>query len=181
LREDGAKTPNIVESFGMQDMSDNWPPAGYIGDVGSFMTFSNRLVDSYQRLTGSPLLPAGIEHADRARWMYQEAPFCVLAHSNAADPHFTYANKSAQICFEYSWEEFMALPSRLSAAPPDRETRQRLFDLIAREGFLTGYRGLRVARSGRQFWIEDGVVWRMVDSDGTVQGEAATFPRWQNV
>ena len=113
--------------------------------------------------------------------MYREAPFCVLAHSNAADPHFTYANRAAQTCFEYSWEAFMALPSRFSAAAPDREARQRLFDLLAQKDFLTGYRGLRVARSGRQFWIEDGIVWRIIDSDGTVQGEAATFPRWQNV
>ena len=112
----------------------DWLPAGYVGDVGDFVTFSNRLMDSYQRLTCSSLLPAGIAHADRARWMYEEAPFCVLAHSNAADPHFTYANKAAQTCFEYSWAEFMALPSRLSAAAPDRETRQRLFDLIAGEG-----------------------------------------------
>jgi MEKHLA domain len=164
-----------------QTADDDWLPAGYTGDSGDFVAFSNRLVDSYQRLTGSSLLPSCIARADQARWMYREAPFCILAHSIAADPHFTYANRAAQTCFEYSWEEFMTLPSRLSAAAPDRETRQRLFDRIAREGFVTGYRGLRVARSGRQCWIEDGVVWRVVDGDGTVQGEAATFPQWQNV
>lgn len=159
----------------------DWLPAGYVGDLGSFVTFSNRIMESYQHFTRSSLLPDGLAPAGRARWMYEQAPFCVLAHSTAADPHFTYANKAAQACFEYSWAEFMALPSRLSAAAPDREMRQRLFDLIAREGFATGYRGLRITRSGRQFWIEDGVVWRTIDSTGAVQGEAATFPRWQYV
>jgi hypothetical protein len=30
------------------------------------------------------------------RWLYEEAPYCVLAHNTDPDPVFVYANKTAQ-------------------------------------------------------------------------------------
>ena len=97
------------------------------------------------------------------------------------DPKFIYANKAAQACFEYSYEEFLALPSRLSAEPTDWVERQTLLDKVARDGFLSGYRGLRVAKSGRRFIIEDGVVWELIDGKGLRHGQAATFRSWRNL
>ena len=132
------------------------------------------ILDSHERLVGTCLAPAGV------RWLYETAPFCVVAHDTAADPRFVYANRAAQRCFEYSWEEFTALPSRLSAGPADRAERQALLDQVARTGWASGYRGLRVAKSGRRFWIEDGTVWQLVDAAGVVRGQAATFPRWRD-
>jgi PAS domain-containing protein len=85
----------------------------------------------------------------------------VLAHNTDPDPRFIYANKAAQACFEYGWDEIVSLPSRLSAEPVDREDRQKLLDEVARHGFATGYSGLRIAKSGRRFFIEDGVVWQL--------------------
>ena len=123
-------------------------------------------------------MPASVEAAG---WLYEAAPFCVLAHDTAADPVFTYANRAAQRCFEYSWAEFTALPSRLSAEAPDRDARQHLLDQVSRQGYASGYRGVRVARSGRRFWIEDGTVWQLIDAAGVVHGQAATFPRWRDV
>lgn len=134
--------------------------------------FYTLLSGSYQRLVGKPLGPAAMEPRDGAVWLQDHAPFCVLAHENGADPRFVYANRAAQNCFEYSWEEFTALPSRLSADTPEREERQRLLDAVTRDGFATGYRGLRVARSGRRFWIEDGTVWQLLDETGAVRGQA---------
>jgi hypothetical protein len=37
---------------------------------------------------------------------------------------------------------------------------------------------LRIAKSGRSFRIEDGVVWQLIDS--AVHGQAATFAKWRN-
>ena len=51
---------------------------------------------------------------------------------------------------------------------------------VARHGFATGYSGLRIAKSGRRFWIEDGVVWQLIDGDGAVRGQAATFAKWRD-
>jgi MEKHLA domain len=78
------------------------------------------------------------------------------------------------------WDEIVSLPSRLSAEPVDREERQKLLDDVARQGFATGYSGLRIAKSGRRFWIEDGVVWQLIDEDSAVRGQAATFAKWRD-
>ena len=152
------------------------PPA----DPTTDPTLPRLILGSYERLIGVSLVPANVGRGEAVRWLYEAAPFCVLAHDTAADPVFTYANQAAQRCFEYSWAEFLALPSRLSAEAPDRAERQRLFDQVSRRRFASGYRGLRVARSGRRFWIEDGTVWQLIDADGAVQGEAAVFPRWRD-
>ena len=140
-------------------------------------SFFALLTGSYARLVGRPLVPEGKD----VRWLYGVAPFAVLAHSADADPKFIYANKAAQDRFEYSWEEFMSLPSRRSAEAPDRAERQRLLDEVRRNGFMTGYRGVRIAKSGRRFIIEDGIVWELIDKDGTRRGQAATFSSWRNI
>jgi PAS domain S-box-containing protein len=141
--------------------------------------FFDLLLESYRRSVGTspPFLEAGEPHS--ALWLYRDARHCVVAHNTDPDPRFIYANRAAQACFGYDWEEFTALPSRLSAEAPDREERQRLLDAVARKGFATGYRGLRIAKSGRRFWIEDGVVWQLVDRHGVLRGQAATFTRWR--
>lgn len=131
---------------------------------------------SFARHVGRPLLPEGRD----AAWLYAQAPFAVLAHDAGADPRFVYANRTAQACFEYDWAGIVGLPSRLSAEAPERAARQALLDAVARDGFAQGYRGLRVARSGRRFWIEDGVVWRLDDANGRTIGQAALFPRWRD-
>ena len=146
-------------------------------DLSTDPGFFELLTDSYARLVGALLVPP----AKDAGWLYRDAPFVVLAHGTDQDPKFIYANKAAQKCFEYSCEEFMSLPSRLSAEAPDRAERQSLLEEVVRHGFLSGYRGLRVAKSGRRFIIEDGVVWELVDRDGTRHGQAATFLSWRNV
>jgi PAS domain-containing protein len=142
--------------------------------------FFDLLVSSYRRTVGCE--PAFFEPGQRhsAEWLYEDASHCVLAHNTDPDPRFIYANKAAQAAFEYDWEEITSLPSRLSAEPIDREERQRLLDEVARHGFATGYSGLRIAKSGRRFRIEDGVVWQIIDRDGAVRGQAATFARWRD-
>ena len=146
-------------------------------DLSTDPGFFALLTESYARLVGAPLVPPGKD----ADWLYREAPFVVVAHGTNQDPKFIYANKAAQKCFEYSWEEFMSLPSRLSAEAPDRAERQALLQEVARNGFLSGYQGLRVAKSGRRFIIEDGVVWELLDRDGMRHGQAATFLSWRDV
>ncbi len=139
--------------------------------------FFDLLATSHARLVGKPLVPEG----RGAGWLYHHAPFAVLAHDTAADPVFTYANKTAQARFGYAWDTFVALPSRLSAEAPDRAERQRLLDAVARDGFIADYRGIRVARSGRRFLIEQATVWQLVDAAGTWHGQAATFSSWTDL
>jgi PAS domain-containing protein len=135
------------------------------------------LTDSYARLLGKPLVPA----VKDAVWLYRDAPFVVLAHGTEADPNFIYANQAAQSCFGYSWDEFLTLQSRLSAEAPDQAARQKLLDQVERNGFMTGYSGVRVAKSGHRFIIEDGIVWELIDASGMRHGQAATFRSWRHL
>jgi MEKHLA domain len=143
-------------------------------------TFFDLLASSYSRLVGAPLVAPVQDRRNAARWLYEEAPYCVLAHNTDPDPIFIYGNKKAQSCFEYTWEELTSLRSRLSAEEDDREERQRLLDLVKRHGFATGYRGLRVAKSGRRFWIENVTVWQLVDRYGVLHGQGAIYPQWRD-
>ena len=139
--------------------------------------FFDLLTSSYARAVGKPLITAEQD----AAWLYNDAPFAVLAHNTDADPVFVYANKTAQACFEYGWDQFITLPSRLSAEAPNRDERQKLLDAVARDGFISDYRGMRIAKSGRRFWIEGGTVWELVDADGKRRGQAAMFTSWTDV
>jgi PAS domain-containing protein len=137
--------------------------------------FFDLLTGSYARLLSKPLAAAS------ASWLYRHAPFVVLAHNTDADPRFIYANRAAQACFGYDWDEFMTLPSRLSAEEGLREKRQAALATVARDGFIAGYSGIRIAKSGRRFRISDAVIWQLIDEDGVLRGQAAAFADWDDV
>jgi hypothetical protein len=140
--------------------------------------FAELLTGSFERVVGSALLPPGVAGTDGARWLYADAPFVLLAHDTSADPLFVYANRTAQACFEYGWDEFVGMPSRLSAEAPNREERRRFMEGVLRRGYVDDYRGLRIAKSGRRFWIDDATVWNLVDAGGALHGQAALVRRW---
>lgn len=146
-------------------------------DIAKDPYFFALLTGSYARLVGTPLVAQGSDPA----WLYHEAPFAVVAHNTEADPRFIYANETAQACFEYSWNEFVQLRSRLSAEPPNRMERQRQLEAVASRGFVSGYSALRISKSGRAFRIEDGVIWQLMDEEGISHGQAAVFRSWRDV
>jgi hypothetical protein len=154
-------------------------------DLALDPVFYRLLSGSYARLVGTKLISDEIartgDAAAQARWLYWQAPFCVLAHDAGTDPVFVYANRSAQSCFEYDWDEITRLPSRLSAEAPNRAERQRLLDAVTRAGFICNYQGIRIAKSGRRFLIENATVWQLIDETGTLHGQAAIFRDWRDV
>ena len=139
------------------------------------------LPGSFSRLLGESLICLEQDNQQAARWLYEEAPYCVLAHNTDPDPIFIYGNKAAQTTFEYQWEELTSLHSRLTAEEQDREERQGLLDLVKRDGFATGYRGLRIAKSGRRLWIENVTVWQLIDRGGVLHGQGAVYRQWRDV
>lgn len=145
-------------------------------DLRSDLSFANLLCESYRRLTGKQLVPSGIPAGELASWLYSRAPFAVLAHNTESDPIFIYGNKAAQRLFEYAWTELVALPSRLSAEAPERGERQRFLEQVAQHGFIDGYSGVRITKSGKRFRIENATVWQLIDADGRCHGQAAMLP-----
>jgi hypothetical protein len=135
---------------------------------------------NYERLTGKSFGPGNLTGADFAGAIYQ-APYVVVSHGIEPDPIFNYANLAAQRLFELSWAEFCQLPSRLSAETPNQGDRQQLLDAVTHQGFMAGYEGIRIAKSGRRFWIKDVTVWNLTDDQGIFRGQAAIYSRWQDL
>jgi MEKHLA domain-containing protein len=146
-------------------------------DLRNDLSFFSLLEDSYYRFIGQRLTPEGMTTEQAARWLYSDAPFAILAHNTGPDPTFIYGNKSAQLRFGYEWEELTALPSRLSAEMPNREERQEFLERVRRDGFSTGYNGVRIMKSGKRFRIEEATLWQLVDSNGAYRGQAAMIPK----
>ena len=143
--------------------------------------FFQLLADSYARLLGQSLVPPDLPVADATEWLYESAPFAVLAHNTDPDPVFIYGNKAAQRRFEYTWDEITRLPSRLSAEAPNREERQRFLERVQRFGYESGYRGVRITKSGRRFMIEEATLWQLLDANGKLHGQAVVIPRTRDM
>lgn len=132
------------------------------------------MAESHRRLTGRSLCPEDTDVAS-ALW---ELPAIVVAHGSEDDPVFFYGNKAALTLFEFSAEQFIRLPSRLSARPLAREERARMLEQVTLHGFIDDYAGIRTARSGGGFRIERATVWNLIDPKGSKLGQAAMFDRW---
>lgn len=134
-------------------------------------------LDSYRRFVGHELLPRVDAESD-ARALF-EAPFVAVAHGVESDPIFDYGNRRALALWEFSWDEFVALPSRFSAEEAAREERERLLAEVRERGFAAGYSGIRATRSGRRFRILDVTVWNLVDAEGARVGQGASYERFE--
>jgi hypothetical protein len=145
---------------------------GYLADHVSLLRHS------YRQLCHRHLLEEDLDDIAAAQAIYT-APFIVVSHNDSDDPIFTYGNQMALELFEMTWAEFTALPSRLSAEPPNQAERARLLAAVSNQGFIADYAGVRISKTGRRFWIQDVTVWNVSDRDGTYRGQAATYSRWQ--
>ncbi|HEX5392003.1 MAG TPA: MEKHLA domain-containing protein [Rhodocyclaceae bacterium] len=151
------------------------PPAA----DAALLRLGRLIVESYERLLGKPLLAASGE-SDLWSTLWA-APRVVVAHGTQDDPIFFYGNRMALQRFEMDFAAFTQLPSRYSAEPLLREERARLLKRVTRDGYIDDYAGIRIASSGRRFRIEQAVVWNLVDAEGCIHGQAATFDRWAPV
>lgn len=133
------------------------------------------IVESYRRLTGKELIANAPDDNAALRAAVWDAPRAIVAHGTEADPVFFYGNRLALQLFEMSFDEFARLPSRYSAEPLAREERARLLQQVTQQGYVDGYRGMRIASSGKRFMIADGTVWNLVDEAGQRHGQAAVF------
>ena len=132
------------------------------------------IVASHQRLIGRALVPPRADPA-QALWA---SPTAIVAHGAEADPIFFFGNRTALERFGMTFEQFVAMPSRLSAEPMHRDERAKLLQRTTQAGYVDDYQGIRVSTTGRRFRIEQAIVWNLADSTGAARGQAATFSHW---
>ncbi|MEP0918391.1 MEKHLA domain-containing protein [Leptolyngbya sp. DQ-M1] len=132
---------------------------------------AQRLIDSFHHWTGKTLI-----QTPEALF---EAPFVVVSHGTDPDPIFNYGNRQALTLWEMDWEAFTQLPSRKSAEPVSQEERSRLLAQAKAQGYISDYRGVRISSAGKRFWIEDVILWTVLDEFNQPSGQAATFSTWK--
>jgi hypothetical protein len=136
------------------------------------------LRDSLRSLTGRELVDAALTDVEGTEAAFR-APFVLLSHNAERDPILTsYANLCALELLELSWDDAIALPSRLTAAAPERTERDRLLGEVSATGCIDDCSGIRISRNGRRFRIKRATVWNLTDETGHYHGQAATFREW---
>ena len=142
-----------------------------------WVAHSAALLNSFNARTGRDLLPrGGSAEAEAERLL--DAPFVVVSHGVETDPLLNYGNRVALALWEMSVSQLLATPSRLTAEPMLRESRERLLAQTSRDGFVSGYAGVRVSATGKRFHISDVTIWNVTEAEGRPAGQAATFSRW---
>ena len=133
------------------------------------------ILSSYKLLTGKALIENAPADTVVLRDAFWNAPRAIVAHGTESDPIFFYGNRLALQLFEMTFGEFTRLASRLSAEPLAQDARVKLLDKVSRQGYVDGYSGMRIAKSGRRFMITDATVWNLIDNKEFHQGQAAVF------
>lgn len=142
-----------------------------------WISHSADLLNSYRKATGRDLLPRGGDAAAEAERLLA-APFVVVSHGTEADPMLNYGNRVALALWEMTPTQLIATPSRLTAEPTLREAREKFLAQAARDGFVSGYEGVRISATGRRFQISNATIWNVADDSERPVGQAATFARW---
>lgn len=135
------------------------------------------LLDSHARLMGRELIARCGDPLEEAVRLFV-APFVVASHDTAAEPLLNYGNRAALSLWELPWERFVRTPSRDTAEAVGRRERERVLEEVGRQGYVTGYSGVRISATGRRFRIHDVTIWDLSDRDGRRVGQAATFRHW---
>jgi hypothetical protein len=136
------------------------------------------LADSFERLVGRPLAGAVADDAELARMMF-EAPQVIASHGLEADPVLNYGNLTALDLWELSWDDFTSTPSRKTAEPVHRDERARMLAEATANGYIANYSGIRIASTGKRFFIREAIIWNLHDENGAAYGQAATFDQWE--
>lgn len=106
------------------------------------------------------------------------APFVVVSHGMKPDPIFNYANQLALKLWQMNWQDFTRLPSRLSAEPIAQSEREMMLKTSLNQGLINNYPGVRISSQGDRFFIEDGIIWTLLDAENQPCGQAAMFMHW---
>lgn len=140
------------------------------------------LLASYRRAFQQPLLRQAASGRSASQALFA-ASTVVLAHDGsdpASDPgpRLIYANAAALSLWRRPWTEMVGMPSRLTAAAPQRADRARLLSKARSQHAISGYCGERITSQGRRFQIHNARLWTLWDEHGNACGQAAAFNSW---
>ncbi len=152
--------------------------------------------------TKPSFLPDLIEYIDQAAFSYHQyinkplienptnlinelydSSFIFAAHKyktrllgeSADEPRFVFGNAKALELWELDWDNFIGMPSRLTAEPEEQGLREALFKEVREKGYINNYSGIRISSTGKRFQINSAIVWNVLDSSAKTIGQAVKF------
>lgn len=144
------------------------------GEENDFQnTFLQKVLASHLCVVGKPLL-AGLHGRDV--W---SGDFALLTHRGDPQAMLNYGNAFALRPWEFDWDQFSATPSSATAPEEGRAAREEMMQQVIQNGFVTGYSGQRISRTGRLFLIQDVTIWRLLEESGESLGVGAFFRHYQ--
>jgi hypothetical protein len=155
-------------------------PTKSIVFTASLIEHCQQLLNSFKALTGDDLIDRNPSIEIQAKNL-SYANFVIVSHDTESDPIFNYGNQTALDLWEFDWEHFLKLPSRLSTEPLAQIDRDRLLLEAKNNGYIQNYGGVRISRTGKRFWIENATIWTVTDRQGKDVGQAATFSKWSPI
>ena len=140
------------------------------------------LLYSFHHWTGDDLIQIPSNHSPQeiANLLFN-ADFIVVSHGSEADPIFNYGNQKALDLWQMDWQTFISTPSRYTVEPIEHEDREQLLAQAKSQGYVSNYRGIRIASNGDRFYINNVILWNVVDKEGKLWGQAATFHDWEAI
>lgn len=134
---------------------------------------SQRLLFSFQHWTKRSLLDVEGSPTEISQKLF-EAPFVLVSHGTEADPIFNYGNQMALEFWQINWDDFTKMPSRYTAEAIEQAERDRLLTNTRIKGF-SNWQGVRIASTGKRFFIKNGIIWNVLDEQNQICGQAAVY------
>ncbi len=150
---------------------------GVIWQKPHVIQWTQLLLDSYRHWLGKELIDRTGTPLEHSQQLF-ECPFIVVSHGFQDDPILNYGNCAALTLWEMDWMQLTNTPSRLTAEPMNQAERAEMLRRAESQGYIDNYRGVRISKTGKRFVVENAIVWNVVDTQGTEQGQAATFSTW---
>jgi MEKHLA domain len=140
------------------------------------------LLYSFHHWTNNTLIPITNHQSplEIANLLFN-ADFVVVSHGTQSDPVLNYGNQKALDLWKMDWHTFTATPSRYTAELMERSEREQLLAQTKSQGYISDYRGIRIASNGDRFYINQAIIWNVVDQEGKLWGQAATFYNWDAI
>ena len=153
---------------------------------GKLLAHTQLLLYSFHYWTGQNLLSANDHQSpsDRENILNNalfNADFVIVSHDTQVDPVLNYGNQKALDLWKMDWDTFTKTPSRYTAEPMERSEREQLLAQAKLRGYISNYRGVRIASNGDRFYINRAIIWNVVDQSGNLWGQAATFRDWEAI
>ena len=102
--------------------------------------------------------------------------FALISHDK--NHNINYVNSLGLKLFGYTEEEFLGIPSKLTAPSIHQKERQQTLELVSQQGYTKNYNGIRINKEKKLFEIHNATIWYL-ENNSEYYGVAAIIRSFQ--